>query len=121
MFDALLEETYAVVSYEEMRDAKIEAEQSAKKYKQAYKNFLITCLCEVGFAKKRVRHKRSGCEGILTVEEKSYFAPYEIKFYPVKKDGGISLKPKYHGYYHDNSLVEELKENFELVGDENAS
>lgn len=114
-------ETYAVVSYEEMKEASRQAEESAKKYKQAYKNFLITCLCEAGFAKKIVRHKKTGCEGVLEIEEKSYWRPYEIKFFPVKKDGGISLKSKFYGLTNDNSLVHDLTEMFELVGDKNES
>ena len=120
MYEALLGETYAVTSYDEMFEAKRQAEESVRKYKQAYKNFLITCLCKAGFAKKRVRFKKLNLEGVLQVEEKSYFSPYEIKFYPVKKDGGLSQKSRYHGNYHDEGLVAELTENFEVVGDENA-
>lgn len=114
-------ETYSVVSYEEMKEANKEAEESAKKYRQAYKNFLITCLCESGFAKKLVRHKKLNIVGILDITEKTYWRPYEIKFFPVKKNGGISAKPKYYGLVHDERFVQDLTEIFELVGDDYAS
>lgn len=114
-------ETYAVVSYEEMMEARIQAEESAKKYTQAYKNFLITCLCEAGFAKKIVRFKKLNILGVLDIESKSYWRPYEIKFFPLKKSGGVSAKSKFYGLIRDESLVEDLTEKFELAGDENAS
>ena len=113
-------ETYTVTSYEEMMEARNEAEESAKKYKQAYKNYLITCLCKAGFADKKVKRKRTGVIGFLKVAECSFFHAHEIKFYPLTKDGNISKVAKYHGYYHEDRLVEELVANFELVGDENA-
>lgn len=112
---------YTPTTYNEMMEANKEAEESVKKYKQAYKNFLITCLCEAGFAKKIVRHKRLGCEGTLEIEEKSYFRPYEIKFFPLRKDQGVSLKSKFYGLTNDKTLVQELTEMFELVEDTNAS
>lgn len=114
-------ETYSVVSYEEMKEARRQAEESSKKYKQAYKNFLITCLCEAGFAKKIVRHKKLNITGVLEITDKTYWRPYEVKFFPVKKDGGISAKSKYYGLVNDESYVKDLTEIFELVGDENAS
>lgn len=112
---------YTPITYEEMVKVKQEAAESEKKYRQAYKNFLITCLCEAGFAKKIVRHKKSGCEGILEIEERSYHRPYEIKFFPVKKNGGISLKAKFCGLTSDNRLVQDLTDLFELVEGTNAS
>lgn len=114
-------ETYAVTSYEEVLEARKEVETYSKKYRQAYKNFLITCLCKAGFAKKRVRHKKLNIIGVLEVGEKSYWSPYEIKFFPVRKDGGISLKAKYYGYTHEDRMVEDLTEIFEIVGDDSAS
>ena len=112
---------YTPTTYEEMVEVMQEAEESEKKYKQAYKNFLITCLCEAGFAKKIVRHKKSGCEGILEIKDRSYYRPYEIKFFPVKKNGGISLKSKFYGLTRDNRLVQDLTDLFELVEDTDAS
>ena len=110
-------ETYEVVSFEEMRESQIAVEQANNEYKRLYKNFLITCLCKSGFAKKKVRHKKTGIVGVLVVESRTYYRPYEIKFYPIRKDGMVSLKAKYHGCYSDKTLVEELKWNFELVGE----
>ena len=114
-------ETYSVVSYEEMMEARKQSEESAKKYKQAYKNFLITCLCEAGFAKKIVRHKKYGWEGILEITEKTYWRPYEIKFFPLKKNGGISAKSKFYGLVNDETFVRDLTDIFELVEGNNAS
>lgn len=114
-------ESYTVTSYEDMKEVKEQYNEALSRYKQSYKNFLITCLCEVGFAKKKVREKRTGSVGFLEVREKSYFTPYEIKFYPLKKNGETSLNSKYFGYLQNERLAQDLTDLFELVGDENES
>lgn len=119
-------ETYAVTSYEEMEEARLRANGAIIEFRLRHKNFLITCLCEVGFANKTVRVKKTGDTGVLTVEEKGYtsFYPYEIKFYPFKKNGDISLKSRYLSQFnqmHGDTMIQELLNCFELVGDENAS
>lgn len=117
----LYTETYAVVSYEEMMASKQNLRVVEENFRTTYKNFLVTCLCEMGFWNKRVRFKKTGVEGLLLINERTYYKPYEIKFYPFIKNGNISKSPRYFLYCSDESIIKDLTEAFELVGDENAS
>ena len=126
MYEALLGETYAVTSYEEMVEARQKAEEAKKQFHWRHKDYLITCLCEVGFAKSAVRVKHTGDTGVLVVEEKGFLStqPYEIKFYPFKKNGDLSLKPRYVGrfnQFHEKDMIQELLNCFEKVEESNAS
>ena len=122
-------ETYAVVSYEEMMESRQRADNFTKEANKKYENFLITCLCEVGFANKTVREKRTGNLGVLEVVNKGYLygifpRPCEIKFYPITKRGIPSVKSQYvSGFssYREDIMVQQLLNCFELVGDENES
>ena len=120
----LEDEIYAVTSYEDLEIAKTAKEAADKYFHNTYKNYLITCLCNAGLAKKKVRVIKTGDVGVLEIEKGSYYNDvYEIKFYPIRKDGGVSLKSKYV-----NGLSTWKVENyptllptlFEIVGDENA-
>ena len=116
-------ETYAVVSLEEMKEARVKASESNEEYSNKYKNFLITCLCEAGLANKIVRIKSSERNtGVLKVEESRHNPnrPYEIKYHPVNKDGSVSKHSRYvHGcnLVRESTLISELKNAFEVVGD----
>ena len=119
-------ETYAVTSYEEMIEAKQKAEEAKKQYYWRHKDYLITCLCNVGFAKSKVRVKKTDDIGVLVVEEKHFMSiqPYEIKFYPFKKNGDLSLKSKYvanFNQFFDRDITQELLNCFEKVEDSNES
>lgn len=121
----LLGETYAVTTFEEVEEAKIKRENSVKDFRSKYENYLMTCLCNAGLAHNKVRVKKNGDIGVLRVEENrgSISYPYEIKFYPLKKDGEVSLKSRYVSEFWGwkiKSLVEELQKTFEPVGDDNA-
>ena len=126
MYEALLGETYAVTSYEEMIEAKQKAEEAKKQFHWRHKDYLITCLCNVGFAKSKVRVKKTGDIGVLVVEEKGYLSthPYEIKFYPFTKSGDLSKKSRYVAQFnqmHEKDIIRELQNCFEKVEDSNAS
>lgn len=120
-------ETYAIVSYEEVAEAQHKAEEAKKEFLWKHKNFLITCLCKVGFADKRVRVKKTGDMGVLRVEEYnslSFLHPYELRFYPIKKNGEISLKSRYvNGFFsfREKDTIQQLLDIFELVEDTNES
>lgn len=119
-------ETYAVTTLEEVLEAKLNRENAIKDYRIKVKNYLITCLCDTKFSNVRVRVKKTGDVGELRVVENrdSPIYPYEVKFFPVKKDGNISLKSKYipnlYGW-HLTKTDKMLQDIFEIVGDTNAS
>ena len=126
MYETLLGETYAKTTVEEVLRARVERDEAKKRYNNKYKDYLITCLCNVGFANKDVIAVPLHSKGVLRVEECSYSTlhPYKINFYPYKKDGGISAKSKGvpHFWVSDLSdLCNVLKHSFQLAGDENAS
>lgn len=121
-------ETYAVTTLEEVLEAKLNRENAIKDYRIKVKNYLITCLCDTKFSNVRVRVKKTGDVGELRVVENYGSAltlyPYELKFFPVKKDGNISLKsknvPNLYGW-HLTKTDKMLQDIFEIVGDTNAS
>lgn len=122
--------TYPVVTLEEVQEARQKRDNSIDDFRNKYYGYLMTCLCEAGFVDShkvhKVRAKSCGTIGILRIESEQYsnLYPYGIKFYPIKKDGKVSLKSKYitqfYGWRIEN-LLEDLLEAFELVGDDNAS
>ena len=116
---------YTPTTYEDMMELRKQSEESKRKFKQSYKDFLITCLCKAGFAKKIVRIKGTDTTGVLEVEENSYstLRPFEIKFYHTTKSGRLSKIPKYVPSFRsfpDENRVQNLLDAFELAGDENA-
>lgn len=119
-------ETYAVVSYEELEEAKRNHIEARKEFFQKHENFLITCLCNAGFANKKVRVKQTGVVGVLRVENSSfgsYSYPYEIKFYPLKKNGETrmySMCVAQFNPFREQEIHQQLLNAFELVGDESA-
>ena len=119
-------ETYAVISYEEVIEAKEKKEEAFKDFIFKYKNYLITCLCNTGLINVIVCVKQTGDRGVLRVEENSgsINQPYKIKFYPCKKNGEISLKSKYVASFFDwrmKELLSNLQAVFESTGESSAS
>ena len=122
----MFEDTYRLVTYDEVEEAKKRKEEAVRDYNSKHKDYLFTCLRNAGFIGVRVRVKETKVVGVLRVEENhgSLLYPYEIKFYPVKKDGNISLNsrsvPKFWGW-HLKTMAESLRDLFEIAGDDNAS
>ena len=122
----MFEETYRLVTYDEVEEAKKRKEEAVRSYTSKHKDYLFTCLRNAGFLGVRVRAKETKVVGVLRVAENhgSLLYPYEIKFYPVKKDGNISLNsrgvPKFWGWQL-KTMPEMLIELFEIAGDDNAS
>lgn len=121
-------ETYTVTSLEEIVEAHDNLKKANKDYKNKLKDYLLTCLCDAGIAKVKVRAKKENVVGYVEVIENSYslLYPYKLAFFPIKKNGEKSLKHKYvTGLVcllseHEN-LTEKLISLFEVVGDNNAS
>ena len=115
------DKTYSVTSYEELVIAKTNKEVADKHFHKTLENYLITCVCNAGLANKKVRVKKTGVTGVLRVEKGNFH--HEIKFYPFRKDGAVSLKSQYVSglstwqveNYH--TLLPTL---FETVGEEDA-
>ena len=115
-------ETYAVTSYKEVLEAKKKKDKANFDFLWKYKNYLITCLCNAGLVKVIVRNKNTNDKGVPRVEENkgSLLYPYEIKFYPIRKDGGVSLKAKYipnFWQYKTAEIFTSLQNSFESTGD----
>lgn len=113
---------YTPTTYEEVKEAKQKAEEAVKDSNRKYKDYLITCLCTTGLVNVIVRVKESDTRGILIVEENNSSAlyPYEVKFYPIRKDGGVSLKSKYVAGFWGwiiKDLLKMLTDTFESTGE----
>ena len=111
-----------VTTYEEMDKSRATYQKAYREYKKTYFNFLSTVLEEAGFLNKLVELKDSDIRGQFKVDDNPYTTqPYEIKFFPCRKsDGQISLKSKYIGKirpWQENTLVQQLKDVAEVVGD----
>ena len=112
-------ETYTVVSFEELEQAKKDRDMVIAEYGLKHKNYLLTCLSESGLDNARVRVKKTGVNGRLIVKENhgSLLYPYEIKFYPIKKDGSVSLIPKFVPNFYgwsSKTMRKMLNEVFEI-------
>ena len=110
------------VTYEEMNKARNTYQESFREYKKTYYDFLVSVLEEVGFTDKLVQLKDRDLKGQFKIVEVDYVRqPFEIKFFPCRQsDGKISLKSKYINKLHswnESTLVEQLKNIAEVVGD----
>ena len=116
---------HRTVTYAEVEEAEHKKKKASVDYAYKLIDYLSTCLQNAGFLNVRVRVKETGVVGVLRVEENhgSTLYPYEIKFYPAKKDGNISLNSrsvsKFWGW-HLKNMPEMLRDLFEVVGDDNA-
>ena len=109
------------VTYEEMNQARDNFSKAQMEFKSQYHNFLYTALKETGFCDKLVRVKSNGLLGQFQVVESPYVSrPFEINFYPLTKEGRVSLRSKYlNNFYRwkEDTLVQQLEEICEVVGD----
>lgn len=110
-----------LVTYEEMSKAREEYNEARSAFKQKYFEFLTSVLREAGVFHKLVKIKGRDLVGQFQVSEDPYDrTPWSIKFYPLTKNGEISLRSKYINFYswNENILVENLKKVVEeVVGD----
>ena len=111
-----------VVSREEMEQVRVSYNEAWKKYCNTHFNFLTTILKEAGFYNKLVKLKDSELRGQFKVSTEPYGnIPWTIKFFPERTTyKGISSKSKnVRNFYpwQEDTLVEQLKEIAEVVGD----
>lgn len=111
------------MTFNDVKEAKQKYEDSKKEYHIAVYDFLTQCLVDAGMSNKTVRVKKDGKKGVLRVEEGSYGRPFEIKFYPLKKDGGVSQMSRgvydlYSSHLFSDKAVAHLKSLFEVVEDD---
>ena len=111
------------VTYSELLLSQTRKENAIRDYKRNFYNYLFTCLVEAGYVGKLVRVKSIDKIGVLRVEFQGYSAinPYKITFYPLRKDGGVSMRSTYVPLvnYKIEEVPKQLKELFEVVGDFN--
>lgn len=113
-----------VTTFEELEKYEQEREEAIVDYHFKYIDYLRSCLRITGLTSK-VRVKETKDVGVLRIEENrgSIAFPFEIKFYPIKKNGEVSLKSRYVNKFLSwriKELVSELQKAFEPVGDNNA-
>lgn len=112
-----------LVTYEEMNEARSVYTDARSKYVYTHHNFLTTILKEAGVYKKLVEIKGSRLRGEFQVSCEAYDTtrPWTIKFFPVRKTyEGISMKSKNIPNFYpwqENTLVQQLKDICEVVGD----
>lgn len=111
------------MTYNDVKVAENNMMVARRKYHEAVYDFLNQSLTEAGFAGKTVIVKETGEKGFLQVSESGIggiFTPFEIKFYPLKKDGNVSqVARRIHGLYSFNILsdrcVKHLQSVFEVA------
>ena len=114
--------TYVITSAEEVEEARANKDKAVSEFRNKYRNYLLTCLCDSGFANVKVRAKKENIIGFIEVDSNSgsSYCPYKLHFYPIKKNGEKSLKHTYivgllTSYGED--LTGKLLSLFEIVGD----
>lgn len=112
------------MTFNDVKEAKQKYEDSKKEYHVAVYDFLAQCLVDAGMSNKTVRVKKDGKKGVLRVESTDgWFSPFSIKFYPLKKDGGISQMSRGVSDLYSSSVLSDkgvsvLKSLFEVVEDD---
>lgn len=109
------------VTYEEMNLARENYATARQEFSLQYLRFLTTVLEKAGVLDKLVKIKGKDLTGQFKVADTNASRqPWEIRFYPLTKNGEISLRSKYlNGFYSwkEDTLVEQLKNICEMVGD----
>ena len=110
------------MTFNDVKEAEQKYKDAKREYSLSVYDFLAQCLVDAGMSNKTVRVKKDGKIGVLRVEESSYGCPFEIKFYPLKKDGGVSQMSRgvydlYISHLFSEKAVAHLKAVFEVVED----
>lgn len=109
------------VTFEEMNQARDKYRVARQEFSLQYLRYLTTVLENAEVLDKLVKIKGKDLTGQFKVADtNSSSQPWEIKFYPLTKNGEISLRSKYlNGFYSwkEDTLVEQLKNIAEVVGD----
>ena len=109
------------VTYEEMNQARDAFSKARQEFSSKYYDFLRTALEEAGVHNKLVQIKDTKLVGVFKISESiSSRQPWEIKFYPMTKNGTVSMKSKYLNNFcswYENTIVKQLQEIAEVVGE----
>ena len=110
-----------MITYEEMNKARSDFEDARRDYNLKYHDFLKGCIERAGFTNKLVQLKDSTIQGVFKVDnESSTRQPYAIKFFPLTKNGDVSMRSKYLPRFyswHEDTLTEQLLNIAEVVGE----
>ena len=108
-----------MITYEEMIDARSDFEGARMTFYQKYHDFLKGCIEKAGFTNKLVQLKDSTIRGQFKIAQNiSTRQPWEIKFYPLTKNGEVSMRSKYLPRFYswqENTLTEQLISLAEVV------
>lgn len=111
---------YSVTTYEELEECKERKNQAIEAHQKAMKNYLLTCIDKAGMYNK-VKIKNTDVVGVLkVVTTANLMYPYEIKFYPLKKDGEVSQNSRYNPKFRSwdmKNMLENLIGAYEVVGE----
>ena len=110
-----------MITYDEMNTARADFEDARITFTQKYHDFLKGCLENAGVLNKIVQLKGSTIRGQFKIaSDISSRQPWEIKFYPLTKNGEVSLRSKYLTRFYpwkEDTLTEQLINLAEVVGE----
>lgn len=110
-----------MITYEEMNKARSDFEDARREFNLKYLDFLKGCIENAGFTNKLVQLKDSTIRGIFKVDsDSSLRRPFTIKFFPLTKNGDVSMRSKYLPRFYsweEDTLTEQLISLAEVVGE----
>ena len=102
--------------YEDLVKALENRQRANREFQSIYISYLNGVLIQLGFKDQVVREICSGSLGVLKIEASySPLHPYEIKFFPLRRDGEISARNIHISNYYpwdEKRLLEQLKTLF---------
>lgn len=86
-----------MITYEQLHESRRVKEEAEEKYKKDYFCYACQCIQDAGFDDVDVCSiANPSLRGRLCVVATGYdYSPYEIKFFPLRKDGVLSKKSTY--------------------------
>ena len=110
-----------MITYDEMNKARSDFEDARREYNSKYYDFLKGCIKKAGFTNKLVQLKDSNIRGVFKVDsDSSLRQPWAIKFFPLTKNGDVSMRSKYLPRFYswkEDTLTEQLISLAEVVGE----
>ena len=109
-----------MITYDEMNTARRTFEDARIEYCHKYHDFLKGCVEKAGFTNKLVQLKDSTIRGVFKVCSDSSLQPWAIKFFPLTKNGDVSMRSKYLPRFYswkEDTLTEQLLNLAEVVGE----
>lgn len=114
-------ESDKLCTYEELAKSLEVRNKAIEEYKTNFFNYLAYCRNKAGFTDVLLRNKHNGKIGKLAIVGTGTHTmyPYEFRFYPLKKNGEVSLNSCYVDFkpWRVAEMYDTLIKRFEVVGD----